>query len=1246
MASAVPHLDLPFLLNFLDDAFATDVRPTPLAHSQPRGEAMTQRRLPRRCAVALVVAVSCFYATASRAQSLTLRRAFQSPSASLGDQFGAQAASVGESRLLMISAPGDTENGPGSGRAFLFDPKTGVVLATYAVPGPAAGNALGISGTAFGGFTGSPVSERVVLGAPSAEVVAPDDGVVHVFDASLRDILLTISHPTALPGAGFGASVVSVDPVLTDIVVGSAGGGSVYRIDATSGLVVATYADPTGVAGFGTHVLVVGDFVFVVSPNDGNGAVHMFYGPSGALQRTFSNPGIATSSFGSALLAVGNLMLVGAPEVGAGVVYVFDAATGSFLHTWTNPDAAASGKFGASLTVPPDNPSPVFVGAPESGTETGRVYAVDEVTGVVVQTLHNPDPQLPGFGAVLHALPTGLPTALLVGVPGDGVTAPGVAYLFTECGDGHLAPGEECDPGDVNYLGCCSANCELEGNGTVCSGEACVGEFSLIRRLTSPAPLPDFFGARVAPFGTDVLVSAPVDSSAAPFAGKVYRYNATTAAIMQSFTSPTAATLDFFGLTLASAGSQVAIASPYAAVNGVNGVGIVHIFDGLSGALVQTFNAPGPATVSRFGNALVAAAADFVVGVFSGGEAYVFDPTTGTPILTIPDPNGNALLGFGYAAAVQDNQLYLSSPADVFGKVFVFDRVSGDLIETIEPPDTDILNFGIAVTIVGDHVAIAAQSSSGDRVYLFGIATGTYERTIVAPDRCDVAGFGISLADSDGALLVGAPADVPGSTMRGAAYLYDVSSGDLLQAFDNPDVSSPFFGVSVTNVGGSIVISAMGGEHSAGSVWVFTACGDGAQTPGEACDDGNTAGGDGCSAHCSAETTTTTTTTTTTSSTTTTSPPGNRPPVASAGPDRAVALGTVVTLDGTASFDPDGDPIAFHWVLSVPPSSTATLIGATTSMPIFTADIAGAYQAQLIVDDPYFSSEPATVIVVATPGGPDVAITITAPADGTLLTGDHVTVEGLVQGPMNTGVEVNGVPARFANGVFVADDVPLQAGENVLVATASVTGGVAVSASATVTTDGAPAPLHLMATPAAGVAPLAVTFGFVWEPGTAITTLEIDFDGDGAFDVTTVDPATPLQFSYATPGLYRAHLRLTDDASTTADAYLTVEVEDVIAADARLKSIWSALHAALIAGDVPMALTFMSPPARSRYAGAFTVLVPQFASIVNSFSPIQGLKIGANFAEYGVTRMIAGERRLFLVNFIRCTDGVWRIDSM
>jgi hypothetical protein len=39
----------------------------------------------------------------------------------------------------------------------------------------------------------------------------------------------------------------------------------------------------------------------------------------------------------------------------------------------------------------------------------------------------------------------------------------------------------------------------------------------------------------------------------------------------------------------------------------------------------------------------------------------------------------------------------------------------------------------------------------------------------------------------------------------------------------------------------------------------------------------------------------------------------NSPPVAVAGDDQSVAPGEIVTLDGSGSYDPDGDPLIYHW---------------------------------------------------------------------------------------------------------------------------------------------------------------------------------------------------------------------------------------------------------------------------------------------------------------------------------------------
>lgn len=64
-------------------------------------------------------------------------------------------------------------------------------------------------------------------------------------------------------------------------------------------------------------------------------------------------------------------------------------------------------------------------------------------------------------------------------------------------------------------------------------------------------------------------------------------------------------------------------------------------------------------------------------------------------------------------------------------------------------------------------------------------------------------------------------------------------------------------------------------------------------------------------------------------------PTGNRPPVAVVGPDQMVNQGSTVVLDGSASHDPDGDPITFTWLQTSGP--TVVLSNANTAKTTFTA---------------------------------------------------------------------------------------------------------------------------------------------------------------------------------------------------------------------------------------------------------------------------------------------------------------------
>ena len=76
----------------------------------------------------------------------------------------------------------------------------------------------------------------------------------------------------------------------------------------------------------------------------------------------------------------------------------------------------------------------------------------------------------------------------------------------------------------------------------------------------------------------------------------------------------------------------------------------------------------------------------------------------------------------------------------------------------------------------------------------------------------------------------------------------------------------------------------------------------------------------------------------------------NQPPVANAGPDQAIDLPATVTLDGTASYDPDGSIVKYSW-MQVSGAGGVTISGSSTATPIVYGLQPGVYAFQLMVTD-------------------------------------------------------------------------------------------------------------------------------------------------------------------------------------------------------------------------------------------------------------------------------------------------------
>jgi VCBS repeat-containing protein len=88
----------------------------------------------------------------------------------------------------------------------------------------------------------------------------------------------------------------------------------------------------------------------------------------------------------------------------------------------------------------------------------------------------------------------------------------------------------------------------------------------------------------------------------------------------------------------------------------------------------------------------------------------------------------------------------------------------------------------------------------------------------------------------------------------------------------------------------------------------------------------------------------------------------NDPPFADAGPDQTVFVGDTIFLDGSWSYDVDGDALNCRWSFVFKPALSTAVLDTTDQLyPTFEVDVPGTYEVQLIVNDGKVDSAPDTV---------------------------------------------------------------------------------------------------------------------------------------------------------------------------------------------------------------------------------------------------------------------------------------------
>ncbi len=280
----------------------------------------------------------------------------------------------------------------------------------------------------------------------------------------------------------------------------------------------------------------------------------------------------------------------------------------------------------------------------------------------------------------------------------------------------------------------------------------------------------------------------------------------------------------------------------------------------------------------------------------------------------------------------------------------------------------------------------------------------------------------------------------------------------------------------------------------------------------------------------------------------------NQPPTAQQGADQSRTAGDTVTLDGSASSDPEGQPLSHRWALSAKPAgSVATLANADAATATFLADLPGQYVAALTVSDGQLSSPPKAVTI--TVARPNAVPSAHAGATQQVLIGARVTLDG------STSSDPDGDSLSYAwtlasrppgSAATLSDSAAPRPGFSVdvtgtYVATLVVSDGVAHSAAASVTITATPG----NAAPVASAGPNQNVLS-----GSSVTldgSASSDANGDAlsyAWALTARPAGSSAALSGATsphpgffadlPGTYTATLVVSDGPSSSAAASVTI----------------------------------------------------------------------------------------------------------
>jgi hypothetical protein len=366
----------------------------------------------------------------------------------------------------------------------------------------------------------------------------------------------------------------------------------------------------------------------------------------------------------------------------------------------------------------------------------------------------------------------------------------------------------------------------------------------------------DEFANSVAISNTYAIVGAyGEDDAGGSLSGKAYIYNAVTGSLLYTLNNPNAystSAFDYFGYSVSISDTRAIVGAFFEDDAGGLDSGKAYIYNTATGSLLFTLNNPNPVGTSSsdyFGRSVSISDTYAIVGahqenasgvVLDAGKAYIYNAVTGALLHTLDNPNAYSTGSFdyfGYSVAISNSRAIVGAYGEddvngtTSGKAYIYNAVTGALLYTLNNPNpvgtSNGDNFGYSVAISSTYAIVGAygEDSQSGKAYIYSVATGALLHTLNNPNAYGTTStdrFGWSVSISDTYAVVGAYLeDDTGGLSSGKAYIFDVSTGALLQTLDNPNAYSTGlgdeFGRSVAISGSQVIVGAPYEDEAGGS---------------------------------------------------------------------------------------------------------------------------------------------------------------------------------------------------------------------------------------------------------------------------------------------------------------------------------------------------------------------------------------------------------------------------------------------